>query len=55
MGAIIKVNGIEVPESLAIIDTASYEVSLQTMFISEQRLDVNKIYAEVNIFGEVEL
>ena len=55
MGVVIKVNGVEVPESLAIIDTANNEVTLQTMFVSEQKLDVNKIHAEVNLFGEIEL
>lgn len=55
MGAVIRVNGIEVPESLAVIDTASNEVSLQTMLVSEQKLDINKIHAEVNLFGEIEL
>ncbi len=62
MGAVIKVNGMEVPESLAIIDTANNTVTLQTMLISEQELDVDKIHvdvdkihAEVNLFGEIEL
>lgn len=54
MGAIIKVNGMEVPESLAIIDTANNTVTLETMLISEQKLDVDKIHAEVNLFGEIE-
>ena len=54
MSAIIKVNGMEVPESLAIIDTANNTVTLQTMLISEQELDVDKIHAEVNLFGEIE-
>ena len=51
MGAVIKVNGMEVPESLAIIDTANNTVTLQTMLISEQELDVDKIHAEVNQIG----
>lgn len=55
MGAVIRVNGIEVPESLAVIDTANNEVSLLTMLVSEQKLDINKIHAEVNLFGEIEL
>ncbi len=55
MSAVIKVNGMEVPESLAIIDTANNTVTLQTMLISEQKLDVDKIHAEVNLFGEIEL
>ena len=55
MGAVIKVNGMEVPESLAFIDTANNTLTFETMFISEQNLDVDKIYAEVNLFGEIEL
>lgn len=55
MSAIIRVNGTEVPESLAIIDTANNTVSLQTMFVCEQKLDVDKIHAEVNLFGEIDL
>ncbi len=55
MSAVIKVNGNEVPESLAVIDTANGEVTLQTLFISEQKLDVNKIHAEVNLYGKIEL
>ena len=55
MGAVIKVNGMEVPESLAIIDTANNTVTLQTMLISEQELDVDKIHAEDNLCGEIEL
>lgn len=51
MSVVIKVNGMEVPESLAIIDTANNEVTLQTMFVSEQKLDVDRIHAEVNIYG----
>lgn len=55
MSAVIKVNGVEVPESLAIVDTANNTVSLQTMFVHEQKLDVNRIHAEVNLYGDIEL
>jgi len=55
MSAVIKVNGNEVPESLAVIDTANGEVTLQTMFVNEQKLDIDKIHAEVNLFGEIQL
>lgn len=55
MSAIIKVNGVEVPESLLTIDTTNNKVTLQTMFVSEQKFDVNEIHAEVNLFGDIEL
>lgn len=44
MGAVIKVNGMEVPESLAIIDTANNTVTLQTMLISEQELEIGRAH-----------
>lgn len=55
MSAVIKINGTEVPESLVIIDTANNTVSLQTMLVHEQVLDVNRIHAEVNLYGDIEL
>ncbi|MCM1220924.1 MAG: hypothetical protein NC548_41205 [Lachnospiraceae bacterium] len=55
MSAVIKVNGVEVPESLAIVDTLSKEVTLQTQFVGGKKLDIDRIHAEVNLFGDIEL
>jgi len=55
MGAVIKVNGVEVPEALCVTDTANNIVTLETMFSGEVKLNMNKIYVEVNIFGDIDL
>lgn len=53
MPAIIKVNGMEVPESLAIVDTLSNEVSLETLMDGGVKLNLNEVYVEVNIIGNM--
>lgn len=53
MGAIIRVNGTELPESLVIVDTLSNEVTLETILDSDVKLNMDEIHVEVNIFGNV--
>ena len=55
MRAIIKVNNVEVPESLVVVDTLSEEVTIQTPYTPEQKLDMNCCYVEVNIIGKLEV
>ena len=55
MGAIIKMNGVEVQEALAIVDTANNKVTLETMLDNGRELDLKKVYVEVNIFGNMDM
>ena len=54
MRAIVKHNGIELPEALCLVNTASNLVSLETMLEPSMNLDLDKVYVEVNLFGELE-
>ncbi len=54
MRAIIKHNGVELPEALCLVNTASNIVTLETMLETNRKLDLTKIYAEVNLFGLLE-
>jgi len=51
MGAIIKLNGMEVQEGLVIVDTANNKVTLETMQDNGRELNLRKVYVEVNIYG----
>ena len=55
MGAVIRVNGREVPETLAIVDTLNGSVTLESILTEETFLDMEKVHAEVNIFGDIQL
>lgn len=55
MGAVIKMNGIEVQEALAIVDTANNKVTLETMLDNGRELDLRKVYVEVNIYGSTNM
>lgn len=55
MGAIIKLNGVEVQEALAIVDTANNKVTLETMLDNGKELNLKKVYVEVNIFGNMDM
>lgn len=55
MRAIIKVNGVEVPESLACVDTASNIVTLETVDTGEIKMEMERVYVEVSIFGMIDL
>lgn len=50
MEAIIKVNGVERPESLCIVDTLNNVVKLTEFTTPERKLDLDYAYVEVNIF-----
>lgn len=54
MRAIVKHNGVELPEALCIVDTSNNTVTLETMFDPSIKLDLDRVYVEVNIFGELE-
>ena len=55
MGAVIKLNGVEVQEALAIVDTANNKVTLETMLDNGRELDLKKVYVEVNIYGNANM
>lgn len=55
MSIIIKVNGTEVPEGYVVVDNSFSNVELGTPDTSWQKLDVNRIHAEVNLYGDIEL
>ncbi len=52
---LIKVNGEIVPGSIAVVDTFNNTATLQTLFNSEIKLNMEKNQVEVNIFGDIEL
>ena len=52
MRAIVKHNG--KLEALCHINTASNIVTLQTMLEPSMNLDLDKVYVEVNLFGDLE-
>ena len=53
MDARIFVNGREIKEALAIVDTLNNKASLETVFAGEKILD--KVYIEVRIFGDIDI
>lgn len=55
MGAIIKVNGVVIPESYVVVDNSFGKVELGTPDRPWQTLDTDKVYAEVNLYGEIDL
>lgn len=55
MGAVIKVNGMETKESLAVVDTLNNKATLETVFDNGRELDLQKVYVEVNIYGDVDI
>jgi hypothetical protein len=54
MRAIVKHNGKPLSEVLCHINTASNIVTLQTMLEPSMNLDLDKVYVEVNFFGDLE-
>ena len=55
MGAVVKLNGKEIKEVLAIVDTANNTATLETMADSGRKLDLRKFHIEVNIFGNMDM
>lgn len=57
MSIIIRVNGTEVPESYVVVDTtiSGGKVEVGNPDRPWQVLDVNRIHAEVNLYGDIEL
>lgn len=55
MGAVIKVNGEEVPNSLIVVDTLNNNASLETLDSCEIMFGTDKVYIEVNIYGDISL
>ena len=53
MRAVVKHNGVELPDSLCLVDTANGVVTLTTMFDPCIKLDLTSVYVEVNMFGEL--
>ena len=54
---IIKINGVEIPNSYVVVDTSigKGKVELGTPDRPWQTLDTDKVYAEVNLYGEIDL
>jgi len=51
---LLKHNGKPLLEALCHINTASNIVTLQTMLEPSMNLDLDKVYVEVNLFGDLE-
>ena len=54
MKAVVKHNGVELPEALCLVNTASNIVTLEIMLEPNISLDLDKVYVEVNLFGDLE-
>ena len=52
MGAVIKINGKEIPDTFCAVDTLSRQIILNTIDGIKKRLDYKEIYTEVNIYGD---
>lgn len=53
MQAVIKFNGIELPDSLCIVENGTNKVTIQTPVSRGEEIDMNTHAVEVNIFGEL--
>ena len=54
MRAVVKHNGNPLLDALCLVNTASNRVSLETMLEPGMNLDLDKVYVEVNLFGDLE-
>lgn len=55
MRAVVKLNGVELKDCLCIIDNSVNEVTVQTETNNGEKLNMDNVYVEVNIFGEIDL
>ena len=53
MKAVIKHNGIEIPNSMCLVNTADNIATLDVTFGPSMKLDMDRVYVEVNVFGEL--
>ena len=53
--AVIKVNGVEVADSIVIVDLSAGRIEMGTPDRPWQTFDFNKICVEVNLYGEIEV
>lgn len=53
MRAVIKHNGVELPEALCLVNTASNIVTLETMDRPCMKLNMEKLYVRVSILGDL--
>lgn len=54
MRAVIKHNGRIIPEALCIVDTSNNTVILETMETPSMKLDLDRGFVEVSLFGVLE-
>lgn len=55
MSAVIRLNGTEIPQSRVMVDLTNGKAEFDCVYRRRRKLDFNKVYIEVNIFGEVEM
>lgn len=49
----ITVNGKEIAEAIVVVDTLNQTVSIETLWTGEQQLEINNLFAEVNLYGDI--
>lgn len=54
MGAVIKINGKELPDAFCIVDTLCKQVEFNTVDGVPKKLNYDKVHTEVNIYGDEE-
>lgn len=55
MGAIIRLNGVELQDSLVVVDTLNRKISVETMESGEIGFWSDEVFVEVNIYGNLPL
>ena len=54
MKAVIKHNGQVIPDAMCSVNTAGNIVVLNRMYEPSMELNLDRVYVEVNLFGELE-